>query len=325
MNSTLIITVFVMVFAVAGLALYVGMQHFEKKQRKQITGVLNSAADTRVEQAVNVLRDAPTQSDRSLVQYFSSLNFITSLEERLMQSGLNWTLKKLFANMAKFAAIGAVVGIILPFHRLPMYVRCIILTALFAYLPVFQVNRKVKKRLRGCEEQLPDALEFLARSMSAGHALSISLGMVGQELPDPLGFEFRKLAHEQNLGSSMEMALKGLTTRVPLLDMKFFSSSVMMQRQTGGNLGEILMRLSRIIRERFQLRGKVRAVSAHGRLTALILGGLPVFTALAMLVVAPGYMEGMMNDPDGKKIVIGAVISQIIGNLVIRKIVNIDV
>lgn len=325
MNLTLIILVFLMVFAVAGLALYVGMQHFEKKQRKQIAGVLNSAAETRVEQAVNVLRDAPKTSDRSLIQYLSSLNIVTSLEQRLLQSGMTWTLKQLFGNMAKFAVLGAIIGVILPFHRVPMWGRCVILTCVFAYLPLFQVNRKKNKRLRGCEEQLPDALEFLARSMSAGHALSISLGMVGQELPDPLGFEFRKLAHEQNLGSPMELALKGLVSRVPLLDIKFFSSSVMMQRQTGGNLGEILMRLSRIIRERFQLRGKVRAVSAHGRLTALILGGLPVFTFMAMLFVAPGYMEGMANDPDGKKIIIGAVVCQVIGNLIIRKIVNIDV
>ena len=325
MNLTLIILVFLMVFAIAGLALYVGVQHFEKKQRKQITGVLNSAAETRVEQAVNVLRDAPKQSERSLVQYLSTLNIVTSLEERLLQSGMTWTLKQLFGNMAKFAAIGIVIGVILPFNRVPMWGRCVVLGCLFAYLPLFQVNRKKSKRLRGCEEQLPDALEFLARSMSAGHALSISLGMVGQELPDPLGFEFRKLAHEQNLGSPMDLALKGLIARVPLLDIKFFASSVMMQRQTGGNLGEILMRLSRIIRERFQLRGKVRAVSAHGRLTALILGGLPVFTFLAMLVVAPGYMESMANDPLGKKIIIGAVVSQVIGILIIRKIVNIDV
>jgi tight adherence protein B len=325
MNLTLIILVFLMVFAVTGLSLYTGMQHFEKKQRKQITGVLKSAGEIREEQTINVLRDAPKQSDRSLIQYLSTLNIVTKLEASLLQSGLNWTLKKLLGNMAKFAAIGIVVGMILPVNKVPMLGRCAILFCVFAYLPVFQVNRKKKKRLRGCEEQLPDALEFLARSMSAGHALSISLGMVGQELPDPLGFEFRKLAHEQNLGSPMELALKGFIARVPLLDIKFFASSVMMQRQTGGNLGEILMRLSRIIRERFQLRGKVRAVSAHGRLTALILGGLPVFTFLAMLVVAPGYMEGMANDPIGKKIIIAAVISQVIGNLVIRKIVDIDV
>jgi tight adherence protein B len=324
MNLTLIILVFLMVFAITGLALYVGLQHSEKKQRKQIAGVLNTATEVRVE-AINVLKEAPRQSDRSFLQYLSTLNFITRLEESLVQSGLSWTLNQLFGNMAKMAAIGVIVGVMIPVQKIPMPYRVAITTCLFAYLPIFQVNRKKKKRLRGCEEQLPDALEFLARSMSAGHALSISLGMVGQELPDPLGFEFRKLAHEQNLGSPMDVALKGLVTRVPLLDMKFFSSSVMMQRQTGGNLGEILMRLSRIIRERFQLRGKVRAVSAHGRLTALILGGLPVFTFLAMLVVAPGYMESMANDPDGKKIIIAAVVSQVIGNIVIRKIVDIDV
>jgi tight adherence protein B len=112
---------------------------------------------------------------------------------------------------------------------------------------------------------------------------------------------------------------------VPLLDMRFFSSAVLLQRQTGGNLSEILGQLSEVIRERFRLKGHVKAVSAHGRMTAGILTALPVLTAIALLLVAPGYLQGMFSDPDGQKLVVGAVAAQVIGNLIIRKIIKIKV
>src|SRR5262249_35794625 len=175
------------------------------------------------------------------------------------------------------------------------------------------------------EEQLPEALDFLSRSMRAGHAFTISLEMVGEELADPLGQEFRALFNEQNLGAPLDSALQNFGTRVPLLDVRFFISSVLLQKQTGGNLSEILVRLSYIIRERFRLKGQVRAASAHGRLTATILTLLPVFTMLGLLVVAPGYLQSMAEDPDGRMIIGAAIVTQILGNICMRKIINIKV
>jgi tight adherence protein B len=119
--------------------------------------------------------------------------------------------------------------------------------------------------------------------------------------------------------------MRSMSDRIPLLDLRFFSSAVMLQKQTGGNLSDILNRLSYVIRERFRLRGQVKAASAHGRMTAMILGGLPIVTVIALLFVAPGYLDGMADDPDGRKLIGGAIVGQIIGNLVIRKIINIQV
>jgi tight adherence protein B len=140
----------------------------------------------------------------------------------------------------------------------------------FGVLHYVFVRKKRAKRLDQLEEQFPEALDFLARSMRAGHAFSISLEMIGEELPDPLGQEFRTLFNEQNLGAPLDVALRNFTNRVPLLDCRFFTSSVLLQKQTGGNLSEILARLAYVIRERFRLKGQVKAASAHGRMTATI-------------------------------------------------------
>src|SRR6185503_11413275 len=168
-----------------------------------------------------------------------------------------------------------------------------------------------KKRLGALEEQFPESLDFLARSMRAGHAFTISLEMVGEEMADPLGQEFRTMFNEQNLGAPLDIALGNFTNRVPLLDCRFFSSSVMLQKQTGGNLSEILSRLAYVIRERFRLKGQVKAASAHGRMTAGILTVLPICTMVGLLIVAPGYLQGMAADPDGKWLIVGAVIAQV--------------
>ena len=242
----------------------------------------------------------------------------------IQQAALAWSPARLFRTMGVMAMPGLLIGILFPLLINPP-VTCLVFGATGAALPYFFVRRLRNKRMAKIEAQLPDAMDFLSRSMRAGHAFVISLGMVGEDLPDPLGQEFRTLFNEQNLGASMNSAFDNLNHRVPLLDMRFFSSAVLLQRQTGGNLSEILGRLSEVIRERFRLRGHVKAVSAHGRMTAGILTALPVVTAVALLLVAPGYLQGMFADPDGKKLVAGAVLSQIIGNLIIRKIIRIKV
>ncbi len=169
-----------------------------------------------------------------------------------------------------------------------------------ASAPYLYVRRKRKQRLDTLEEQFPESLDFLARSMRAGHAFSISLEMLGEEMADPLGQEFRTLFNEQNLGAPLDVALRNFAERVPLLDVRFFTSSVLLQKQTGGNLSEILGRLAYVIRERFRLKGQVKAASAHGRMTATILTLLPVATMVMLLMVAPGYLQGMAADEYGQ-------------------------
>jgi len=149
--------------------------------------------------------------------------------------------------------------------------------------------------------------------------------MLGQELEDPLGQEFRGLFNEQNLGAPIDVALRNFATRVPLMDARFFTTSVLLQKQTGGNLSEILARLAYIIRERFRLRGQVKAASAHGRLTATILTVLPIATMVGMMLVAPSYLQGMAATEDGKKLIAGAIIAQVLGKYFINKIIAIKV
>ena len=201
----------------------------------------------------------------------------------------------------------------------------IALALVFGSVPYLVVRAKRKKRLNTLEEQFPESLDFLARSMRAGHAFSISLEMLGEEMDDPLGQEFRALFNEQNLGAPIDIALRNFALRVPLLDVRFFTSSVLLQKQTGGNLSEILSRLAYIIRERFRLKGQVRACSAHGRITASILTLMPIATMLGLLLVAPGYLQGMANDSDGKYMIGGTIVAQLLGNFFIKKIINIKV
>jgi tight adherence protein B len=149
--------------------------------------------------------------------------------------------------------------------------------------------------------------------------------MIGDESPDPLGLEFRTMFNEQNLGAPMEVALANLERRLPLVDVRFFISSILLQKQTGGNLSEILTRLAHVIRERFRLKGQVKAASAHGRLTATILTLMPMALMLGLMLVAPGYLEGMAREADGKWLVLGAIVGQLVGYYFIRRIIRIKV
>lgn len=197
--------------------------------------------------------------------------------------------------------------------------------AFAATLPVLYALRLRKKRLAKFEEQFPESLEFVARSMRAGHAFSVSLEMIHREFQDPLGGEFRRTFDEHNLGLPLETALLKLGGRVPSLDVHFFVSAVLLQKRTGGNLAEILDKLAHLIRERFKLRGKIRAISAHGRMTGIALTCIPLGVALLMFYVNPGYVSFFVEDEIGNMMAGAAVLLQVIGYLIIQKIVTIEV
>ena len=242
----------------------------------------------------------------------------------LSESGLDWTPHRFGIMTCVTFGIGAVGSMWIPIAS-PPALRALIAGLCTAFLPLFYVKKKRGKRIDELETQLPEALDFMSRSMRAGHAFTISLEMVGEEIHAPLGPEFKALFNEQNLGASLERCFMNFSRRVPIPDVRFFSSAVLLQRQTGGNLSEILSRLSYIIRERFRLKGQVKAVSAHGRLTATILTLLPIATLGGLMVTSKGYLDPMFASPLGRKIIGVAVIAQIIGNLCIQKIIKIKV
>jgi len=316
---------FLVLFVVIMIAVTVASKFWDAKRKKQVSSMLKTASGEKgVEVSISNLLMEPSEDARSFMERFiEGLDVAQKLQVQMQQAGLDWTPMKFLILAVIFSFVGGLIG--LRFPIIGYGITSVVFGLAFATLPYLYVRRTRTKRLAKLEEQFPEALEFLARSMRAGHAFTISLEMLGEELPEPLGQEFRTLFNEQNLGAALEVALTNLANRVPLLDMRFFASSVLLQKQTGGNLAEILTRLAEVIRERFRLKGQVKAASAHGRLTATILMLMPIFTMFALLVVSPGYLQGMAKDPDCRYLIGFAILGQILGNYFIRRIIKIKV
>jgi tight adherence protein B len=228
---------------------------------------------------------------------------------------------RFFAICAAFGFVG-IVGTI----ALGMNVAVAPVVGIFASsLPVLWLIMRRRRRFKRFAKQLPDALELISRALRAGHSLASGFNLVAQEMTDPIATEFRKSFEEQNLGIPLEQALDSMTTRMPNLDLKFFATAVILQRQTGGDLAEILDKIGRLIRERFQIWGQVQALTGEGRLSGIVLLALPPFLFVAVWRLNPDYVLPLFTDPLGKQMLAVAVIMQVLGALVIRKIVNIRV
>src|SRR5438445_2947867 len=299
---------FLVLFVIIMVAVTLASKFFDTKRKKQVSSMLKTATgEAQPEVSVSNLLMEPAEEQRSFMERFiEGLDVAQKLQVQMQQAGLDWTPMKFLILAVIFSFVGGLIG--LRFPIIGYGITSVVFGLALSTMPYLYVRRTRTKRLAKLEEQFPEALEFLARSMKAGHAFTISLEMLGEELPEPLGQEFRTLFNEQNLGAALEVALKNLTNRVPLLDMRFFSSSVLLQKQTGGNLAEILTQLANVIRERFRLKGQVKAASAHGRLTATILMCMPIVTMGALMIVSPGYLQGMAKDPDGQYIIGAAIL-----------------
>ena len=194
-----------------------------------------------------------------------------------------------------------------------------------AVIPRVLRNKRRRKQLALYEFQFPDALDFLSRSMRAGNAFSVSVELLAAETTEPLRAEIARVTHEMALGGSLQDSLEGFARRVPLLEIRFFVSAVLLQRETGGNLSEILGKLSISVRERLRLRGQVHAASGQGRLTASVLTILPIATLLLLNLLSPSYAASLTSDPVGRNLLAGAAFSQLLGYLCMKKIVDIEV
>ncbi len=251
------------------------------------------------------------------------MNIEKRLQELVEQAGMKTTAARLAQGCLLAAGAGFLaVWFVLPpkFHAFAGLGALVL-----GILPVLWVVRKKRARLRKFEEQFPESLEFVARSMRAGHAFSVSLEMIHREFQEPLAGEFRRTFEEHNLGLPLDVALQKLAKRVPSLDVHFFVSAVLLQKRTGGNLAEILDKLAYVIRERFKLRGKIRAISAHGRMTGGALTCIPIAVAVLMFYTNPDYVKFFFTDDIGNIMLGAAVTLQLIGYGIIRKIVNIEV
>jgi tight adherence protein B len=246
-----------------------------------------------------------------------------TVEQMLETADLKWGAAGL-VHRSTYAFLAAFVAVTLPTgNTQPVF--ALGAAALAAWLPFYYVRRKADHRVRQFEEQFPDCLEFISRSMRAGHAFSVSLEMVFREFSDPLAAEFRRTFEEQNLGQPLDIVLKKLSTRIPSMDVQFFVSAVLLQKRTGGNLAELLDKLAHIIRERFKLRARVRAISAQGLMSGRILSAIPAGVAALMFVVNPQYARFFIDDPMGHQLLAGALGLQLVGYLIVLKIVKIEV
>jgi tight adherence protein B len=194
-----------------------------------------------------------------------------------------------------------------------------------AAVPFVVLMRKRTVRLRKFEEQFPEALDLLSRAIKAGHAFQTAMGMVAEEGAEPMGPEFKKTFEEQNFGLPLKDALNNLAIRMPLLDVRFFVTAVLIQRETGGNLSEILDNLAYVVRERFKILRQVRVYTAHGRMTGYVLLALPAFLAVALMFINPDHMNTLFNERAGKFMIAATVVMQTVGYIWIRKIVTIEV
>lgn len=192
-------------------------------------------------------------------------------------------------------------------------------------LPYAYISMRRTKRFEKFEELFPEAIDTLARAVRAGHAFTTAVEMIADEIAEPISSEFRKLYEEQKFGMPVREALMNLTERVPIVDVKFFVTAVMLQRETGGNLAEILDNLSYVIRERFKIMRQVRVHTAQGRLTMALLMGMPPTVVAALLILSPEFVRPLFQDPIGHTLLVSGITLQTIGYFVIKKIIRIQV
>jgi tight adherence protein B len=245
---------------------------------------------------------------------------VRTLDRMILQSGLNWTVSKLLTLCLGLFVLG--------WAALALGLNEDLFTSigaglLAASIPLAYVRWRKGKRLAKFEQQLPDALDLITRALRAGHAFSAALKMASEELPEPIRSELATVHDEVNFGVSLEQALGHLSERVPLTDLRYFVVAVLIQRESGGNLTEILTNLATLIRERLKLMGKVRVLSSEGRLSAWILGLMPFFLAGVLNLANPEFMKPLWTDPIGVSIVKTLLVLMAIGMLIMRKIVKI--
>ncbi|MGO4381815.1 type II secretion system F family protein [Pseudoduganella sp. RAF53_2] len=244
---------------------------------------------------------------------------VAVLDRLLLQSGLRWQVGRFLGCSALAVMMSMLLPRVLDLHAIPAGI--VMLSG--AWAPVAVLMQARRRRMRKVEQQLPDLADFLARALRAGHSFANVLQMAGEEMPEPLGGEFRATYEEINFGVSMNEALHNLAARVPLTDLRYLVIAVLIQRESGGNLAELLDNVSRMTRARLKLLGQVRVQSAEGRLSAWVLSALPVGVLGIMSITNPAYVAVLWNDPAGVKLLWYAVGAVAVGVLWMRSLVRI--
>jgi tight adherence protein B len=284
----------------------------KRLKRPKIAGVVNEA----------LLRDRERLSDMGAFDaVLARMSRITDpMQRTIAQAGLRLTVGTVLLASACAGLLAYL--LVMWFARMPLVAVAAGLVA--SYLPYGFVRMKRSRRMIKFEEQFPEAIDLLARALRAGHALTTGLSMVGDEMAEPVGPEFRLLFDQQNFGMPLPQALREFANRIPIIDARFFVTAVLTQREAGGNLSEVLDNLANIIRDRFRVKRQVRVISAHGRITGWVLSALPTCLALFFAATSPDVYRKFYMDPFGIQMIMVALGLQLAGVLIIRRIVQIE-
>jgi len=288
--------------------------------QQRISEALQESSSLSLEEALKITRDDSISSNATLNRLLSSLDFINKLDVMISQADMHITVGKLLA----FCTAGALLAG-LAVYTVLNGISAVILAAVVGSLPILLVSYNRRKRLTKFNALLPDTLDLLSRSLSVGHAFSEALNQVSSEMPDPISTEFRITFEEQKLGLSTKIALDRLAERIPIPDLRLCVTAMHIQRETGGNLAEILERVSQTIRARFKLMEDFKTMTTSARGSALILCGLPFALVFLLTAINPDYMSVLIHDSRGHAVIAVAVVLQLIGMLLIKKILSIKV
>ncbi|WP_321861393.1 type II secretion system F family protein [Burkholderia cenocepacia] len=316
-----ILTFVAVVLSIEGVYQWWNARHGAAARRIESRIRAMSAGGNVQQERLSILKKRMLDESKPFDRMLLRMPRVHALDLVIQQSGLDWTLPKLIMLSATFAAL---TWFALSFVRLPQLAA--VPVALFAgSMPMLYVLRCRARRMRKLERQLPEICDMIARALRSGHSFTSTLGMVGDEFSEPMGGEFRVTFDEVNYGVSLHDALMNLATRVPVQDLRYFVIAVLIQRETGGNLAELLESIAALIRERFKLFDKVRVLSAEGRLSAWILGLLPFGTAAVMALLNREFLSVLWEDPAGLRMVEAMLVSMLFGLFWIRRIVRIRV
>ncbi|EEX91471.1 flp pilus assembly protein TadB [Vibrio orientalis CIP 102891 = ATCC 33934] len=292
-----------------------------KAKHKELSERLKESQSKLDEEALSLLQEHYLKSltpwDRRLVK----IEAFSSLKKLIELSGYDWSLTQTLLVTSSLSLCGFLTVLLI---GQPFYIGLAAIVGVWVCL-YFWLGKKISDRLAAFEEQLPEALDIMRRMLQAGQPVTQAFNEVGLEMPAPIGVEFKNMFNLLNYGYDMRMAIMQMAERTPTVSMLAFSSAVILQKETGGNLSENLEKVSKVLRSRFKLQRKIKTLSAESRLSAWILVLSPFVLFLFLSVINPGYVEPLYTDPRGMKLVSGGVVSLFIGSLWIRKIINFEV
>jgi len=318
------IVVFVSVFAVLALLMFAGgagKARSEQTLAHLETALASNTPSGRLTTKIDIRKEDIFSTIPWLNRWLLKAEIAPRLRVLLHQAGLGWTTGGLILAVAAAMLIPSY----LVYLRTQQLVLAAIIGAIGAYCPIGYVLHRRSRRFQSFEQGLPEALDLMVSGLRAGHSLNAAIRLVAQETPDPIGNEFRICFEEQNYGLELRVALENLLTRIPLQDLRIMATAILIQKESGGNLAEVLEKTSNIIRERFKLKRQVRVHTAQGRLTGWILSLLPLALGIALYLLDPNTISILWTRKIGQELMVLSAVMTLIGGLIIRKIVNMEV